>query len=266
MPVSSSMPSLAHKGFAISRGNAMTTVPEGWYPDPAHPGMERRWTGSEWADEWRPLSEPPVTAPPPAAHTVTALSLNDSTRAEPHPSPVDAPANSVSKSRSQDGVGDEQLEKVEVGMMAFISIITLGIYFFVWLYKSMHAYRKLSGRSGANLDTYCWGTVIAVGVAVILSLLTIILGILAGIAALVMQVILVSEVLKDRDAAAPSAVRAQLPSAGLLITLLILGHLTSVTLCGLIVGIPLFVWFYYQFFTGHNMLVNALNRPQISGP
>lgn len=28
----------------------------GWYPDGARPGEMRRWDGSGWVDEWRPVS------------------------------------------------------------------------------------------------------------------------------------------------------------------------------------------------------------------
>lgn len=145
--------------------------------------------------------------------------------------------------------------RVEVGMMTFLSAITFGIFFMVWLYKAMREYRTFSGRQGANLEQYFWGTVIAVGATVVLSLLTVVLGVLAVIAAIVMEALLINEVLKDRDAAAPISIRSSLPSAGLLITLLVLSNVVSLTVCGLVIGIPLAIWFYYQFFIGHNMLI-----------
>ena len=42
----------------------MGNVPEGWYPDTAHPGMERLWLGTEWADEWRAVVDLPLPPPP----------------------------------------------------------------------------------------------------------------------------------------------------------------------------------------------------------
>ena len=150
-----------------------------------------------------------------------------------------------------------ELGRVDVGMVTFLSTITLGIYFMVWLYKAMRMYRTLSGRAGANLEQYFWGTVIAVGAAIVLSLLTGFLGLLAITAAIVLEALLINEVIKDRDAAAPLTARAMLPSAGLLVTLAVLSNVVSLTVCGLLVGIPLAIWFYYQFFTGHNRLIEA---------
>jgi len=155
-----------------------------------------------------------------------------------------------------------EVGRVEVGMMTFLSTITLGIYFLVWLYKSMRVYRTLSGRAGANLEQYFWGTVIAFGSAIILSLITGVLGVLALIAGIVIEALLINEVIKDRDAAAPANIQPLLPSAGLLVTLLVVGNVVSLTICGLIIGIPIAVWFYYQFFTGHNLLIEGLERGQ----
>ena len=103
---------------------------------------------------------------------------------------------------------------------------------------------------------------IAVGAAIVLTLLTGFLGLLAITAAIVLEALLINEVIKDRDAAAPLTARAMLPSAGLLVTLAVLSNVVSLTVCGLLVGIPLAIWFYYQFFTGHNRLIEA--RAQVS--
>jgi hypothetical protein len=32
------------------------TMPQGWYPDPDHPGQERYWFGQEWSRQSRPVS------------------------------------------------------------------------------------------------------------------------------------------------------------------------------------------------------------------
>lgn len=39
---------------------------EGWYPDPADAAKERRWSGSKWTHELRPLTPPSISALPPA--------------------------------------------------------------------------------------------------------------------------------------------------------------------------------------------------------
>jgi uncharacterized membrane protein YoaK (UPF0700 family) len=38
------------------------TAAAGWYPDPAQPGAERFWSGSDWTDDRRPVAQPPVAA------------------------------------------------------------------------------------------------------------------------------------------------------------------------------------------------------------
>ncbi len=40
--------------------------PPGWYSDPEHPGQERWWGGTTWADEYRPAGGGPT---PPADAT-----------------------------------------------------------------------------------------------------------------------------------------------------------------------------------------------------
>ncbi len=47
-------------------------VVSGWYPDPARPGTERYWDGSEWTDERPvPVADPSaVTAAAPLRSTV----------------------------------------------------------------------------------------------------------------------------------------------------------------------------------------------------
>lgn len=155
-------------------------------------------------------------------------------------------------------VGFMPFGRVEVGTVTFLSTITLGIYFLIWLYKGMTIYRTMSRRSGANLEQLFWGTIIALGATFVLSLATIVLGLLAAIAAVVISAILINEVLKDRDEIGRRyGVLEQLPSAGTLIAVWVISEVLSLTLCGLIVGIPLAVWFYYQFFLGHNIIIDA---------
>lgn len=171
-----------------------------------------------------------------------------------------APGSSASGGATHGGGSFLAVGRVDVGMMTFLSTITLGVYFLVWLYKAMRVYRILSGRAGANLERYFWGTVIALGAAILLSLTTGVLGVLALIAGIVIEALLINEVIKDRDAAAAVNIRPLLPSAGLLVTLLVVANVASVTVCGLIIGIPVAIWFFYQFFTGHNLLIQSVEN------
>jgi hypothetical protein len=68
-------------------------VVSGWYPDPARPGTERFWDGSEWTDE-RPL---PVADPT----AVMAAALLRSTVGFELPS-----AETLAQMRADTGAGD----------------------------------------------------------------------------------------------------------------------------------------------------------------
>ena len=167
--------------------------------------------------------------------------------------------------RTSSGGNLMEYGRVDVTTVTFLSAITLGVYFFIWLYKAMKIYRSLSGRSGANLEQLFWGTVIAVGATVVLSVATVVLGLLALVAAIVIDAILLNEVLKDRDEIARRVhLISRMPAAGLLVTLCVLSNVFGATICGLIIGIPLAIVFYYQFFTGHNTLMNAAEQARLS--
>lgn len=45
-------------------GNPVTTAPPGWYPDPEHPGQERRWEGTTWTHEFRQAGGGVTPLPP----------------------------------------------------------------------------------------------------------------------------------------------------------------------------------------------------------
>lgn len=49
-----------------ARPKAMDATP-GWHPDPEDAGLERYWTGTEWANDWRPRAAPEHAAPAPPA-------------------------------------------------------------------------------------------------------------------------------------------------------------------------------------------------------
>ncbi|MCP3853991.1 MAG: DUF2510 domain-containing protein [Actinomycetia bacterium] len=74
-------------------------VPSGWYPDPADPGLERFWTGSEWFGSPRKAIIPrlPSEPPPPRLQSLPSSSPPPPTGA-PSPSgppPPTGPPSSV---------------------------------------------------------------------------------------------------------------------------------------------------------------------------
>ena len=147
--------------------------------------------------------------------------------------------------------------RVDVGLVTFLSVITFGIYWMVWVYGAMKEYRAHSGRVGRNLEQLFWGMVIALGVAVVLGIFTVVLWFVAVVAYIVIAAFFVYELMLDRDAIAARLGIVGLPTVGMLLTLSILANVFSATFCGVIIGIPLGIWFYIEFFRGHNRIVEA---------
>lgn len=148
--------------------------------------------------------------------------------------------------------------RVSVGMTTFLCVITLGIYYLIWIYKNMKVYRALSGRAGANMEQLFWGLVIAIGVTVLFSW-TVILSILLGIAIIVLQIMLTSQMLDDRIAIAERyGFVSQLPSKGYTLGILIAGLVSPYLIVTLLITLPLFIWYLVVFFRGHNVVVDGV--------
>ena len=150
--------------------------------------------------------------------------------------------------------------RVDVAVMTLLSVVTLGIFFLIWVYKAMKEYRQLSGREGQQMDQYYWATIICLGASVVLTALTGVLGILTAIAAIVVYALFLNELIKDRDTIAARLGVTGLAGSGLLITLAVVGNALAFTLIGLVVWIGLEIWFCIVFFQSHNKVAEALSR------
>ena len=136
--------------------------------------------------------------------------------------------------------------------------MTFGIYFIIWIYKAMREYQARAGRQGGNLDLYFWGMIACTGASLLLFMLTVFLYIVAIAGSVAFFSLLVYEVLKDRDAIAARIGLTMLSPLPNLMGIFIASNVLSATICGAIAGLPLFAWFCYQFFAGHNQLITAL--------
>lgn len=67
----------------------MDSVPEGWYPDPERPDLERRWDGIDWTQETRPSVG--ASGPSPAASPTIPPAVAPPTAAAPAPAPPPRP-------------------------------------------------------------------------------------------------------------------------------------------------------------------------------
>jgi hypothetical protein len=90
----------------------------GWHPDPAGRHQLRYWDGQTWtanvSDNGQQSTDPFTATPPPAGG------------ARPARGPIGTPTNP--------------------GTAVLLSIVTLGIYTFVWTYRQFEDFKKYSGQ------------------------------------------------------------------------------------------------------------------------
>ncbi|WP_411698539.1 Ltp family lipoprotein [Conyzicola sp.] len=113
----------------------MSNAPEGWYPDPANPDVEIRWTGEGWSEDRRPRGVPSTTdvlgatgdplASTPNSDVTTPLTVS------PTPQASDPWAPGVRPPASRDRL------KIWGAVLAGVALITAiipGASFFTWLF------------------------------------------------------------------------------------------------------------------------------------
>lgn len=160
------------------------------------------------------------------------------------------------------GTGLLSYGKVDVSILVLLSAITGGIFWLIWVYRAMRFYRQQTGQPGNTLDIYFWGTVISLGVALVLGLVTVGIGFGILVVSVVFLALLVSELVKDQRQIAARYGAAGITSVGAMVTLFVFANVLSATIVGLIIGIPLAVWFYYLFFRDHNRVIDAMTGGQ----
>lgn len=153
---------------------------------------------------------------------------------------------------------------VDPGTLTLLSIVTLSIYWFVWVYSPMQDYRRFSGRQSPNIVQLFWATVICAGVVAVMALVFPLLALIAAIALVAIDAVLFNEILKDRDLAiAQAGAPPAEGSRALLVTLIVVANVLSLTVCGLIIAIPIMIYVFLIFFRGHNTFVQAVGEESL---
>lgn len=169
-----------------------------------------------------------------------------------------SPADAVQEPQST-GSNIMQLGRVDVAMMTLLSTVTLGIWWLVWAFQEIKIYRRISGRTGPNLEQYFWAYVIALGSGFVLSMVFLPLGILASIASIVIGAMFLHQWTQDRDAIAQRyGTSAPLASGGSLIALWIVAQILTLTFVGIIIALPLLVVLSVMIFNSHNRVVEGV--------
>ena len=149
--------------------------------------------------------------------------------------------------------------RVDVGLSTFLTLITLGIWFFFWLYPRLSWYSRTSGRPMGNRVTYFW---VLVGLTIGSALMAFafpLLWIPGYIAATVFGSLLIYELAKDQEATIKRLNPVTGPPATptTLVVLYAVGNGVGITIVLLPVTIIILIFFYVFFFRNHNAMVDA---------
>lgn len=149
---------------------------------------------------------------------------------------------------------------VDVGMSVFLSLITVGIWWLVWIYPRLTWYSQQSGRPPGNRLTYFW-LVVGLGAASVVSFLIFpLLWFPLYIASVVFGCLLTVDIVRDQEAVAlllgwgPT-----LP--GTVTTLVVLYALAGglgLTVILLPIAIVVLVFYFLFFFRNHNVVAGLL--------
>lgn len=150
-------------------------------------------------------------------------------------------------------------QSVDVGVSVLLSLITFGIWWFIWVYPRLTWYAERAGRPVGNRLTYFWILVAAFGASIVLGFLTIVLAIPAAIVVAVFGSLLLYELSVDqRSIAAMRGVVAMPATASTVVTLYAVAQGISITIVLIPVSIVLLVFSYLYFFRNHNAAVAAM--------
>ncbi len=149
---------------------------------------------------------------------------------------------------------------VDVGMSVFLSLITAGIWWLVWVYPRLTWYSQQSGRPmGARL-TYFW-LVVGLGAASVVSFLIFpLLWFPLYIASVVFGCLLTVDLVRDQEAIAlRNGWGPALP--GSVTTLVVLSSVAGgmgLTVILLPIAIGVLVFYFLYFFRNHNVIAGLL--------
>ena len=155
--------------------------------------------------------------------------------------------------------------KVDVGIAVLLSMITLGIYWDVWIYKRLAWYAERSGRPMGNRVTYFWLFIGFVAGSSFLSLVTfgalLILVIPLAIASVVFSALLISDIGKDQQAIIQNGGIASLAATPtVLVVLWAVSNGIAWTVILIPISIVMLVFFFMYFFKNHNAVIESIAR------
>jgi len=182
--------------------------------------------------------------------------------------PIGAGATPPRATAVPGSVGD-LTARVDVGVAVFLSVITIGIYWDIWLYKRLFWYAQESGRPLGNRINYFWLFIGFLAAGLFLGLLSVgfflffLLIVGAVIASAVFSSLLINEIGKDQATITQrAAIRPMSASPATLVTLWVVGNAVGLTVVLLPVGIVLLVFFYIYFFRNHNAVIDSLAQDE----
>ena len=151
---------------------------------------------------------------------------------------------------------------VDVGVSVLLTLITLGIWFFFWLYPRLTWYAQESGRSLGNRVAYFWLLVgLSIG-SVVFGLVTFVFAFLLIIAALVFGALLTHLLVVDQVTIVESSPSepAKIVSPSTMVVLYVVAGVLSLTVVLIPIGIVVYVFFYMYLFRNHNAVIESLRR------
>jgi hypothetical protein len=149
-----------------------------------------------------------------------------------------------------------------VGLAVFLTIITLGIWFVVWLYPRLTWYAQQSGRPMGSRVTYYWLLIGFAVASIFIGLFTFLLWFPLFIAAIVFGSLLTYDLVKDQEVIVTSrgALIGLAATPTTLVTLYAVGNGLGITILLLPATLVLLIVFYYLFFKNHNAAIAALTQ------
>jgi hypothetical protein len=155
--------------------------------------------------------------------------------------------------------------KVDVALMTLVSSVTLGIMWLVWAFQEFRIYRRITGRTAPNLETYFWSYVGACAAAAVFSLMLLVpFALIASVAGVVVGALFLDGWMRDRDdIAARYGATGTLTGRGGLLALWIGANVAGLTIIGIVVCIPLMIVLTVLIFQSHNRVVEAAQNAGI---
>lgn len=197
---------------------------------------------------------------------VTAESVfPDAFTSAPPPTPPAAPyPPTAPQPPSTPQAGPNLGARVEVGMSVLLSMITLLIWWILWLHPRLAWYAQQAGRPFGNRVTYFW-LFVGLGIGGLASgLILPLLGFPLVIAAVVFGCLLTVEVVRDQTAIAERWGWSS-PMPGSVTTLVMLSSIAggaALTIVLLPVTVVLLVLYFLLFFRNHNLVAGLLDPAQ----